>query len=91
MKSAGRYTVGLSQKAKRFFEQADAPLQRKLDRCIDQLMIDPRRHPNIKVLSGAYAGFSRYRVGDYRVVFEGDEGTQTVEIVVIAHRREVYE
>ena len=91
MKPVGKFTIGLSQRAKRFFEQADAPLQRRLDRCFDVLKNDPRHHPNIKVLSGAYAGFSRYRVGDYRVVFAIDNATQSVQIIVIAHRREVYE
>ena len=91
MSEAGKYQINLSERAKRFFERADAPLQRRLDRCFDQLKADPRRHPNIKALSGAYSGYFRYRVGDYRVVYAIDQSARAVQIVVIAHRREVYE
>ncbi len=91
MKPPGSFTVVLSHRAIRFFERADAPLQRRLDRCFDQLKLNPRRHSNIKVLSGDYAGFFRYRVGDYRVVYAVNDPAQTVEIILIAHRREVYE
>ncbi len=91
MRYSGSYSVILTQRAKLFFEQADAPLQRRLDRCFNQLKREPRRHPNIKALSGRYAGYLRYRVGDYRVVFAIDHTATIVQIIVIAHRREVYE
>ena len=91
MRYSGSYSVILTQRAKLFFEQADAPLQRRLDRCFNQLKREPRRHPSIKALSGPYAGYLRYRVGDYRVVFAIDHTAIIVQIIVIAHRREVYE
>lgn len=33
----------------------------------------------------------RIRVGDYRVVYEVDDKARTVDVMRIAHRREVYE
>ena len=74
----------LASPARRFFEESFASLQRRLD-------ADPRRHPNIKPLKGALAGFLRYRVGDYRVVYTIDDQAQTVTVAVIAHRSGVYE
>ena len=80
----------LSFDAQEFFEEADASLQRKLDRCFEMLKTDPCSHPNIKQLKGDLAGYYRYRVGDYRVVYEIDREQKRVVVTVIAHRREVY-
>ena len=84
------YQVDLTPGASAFFEDADGPLQRKLDRCFAQLASDPRHHPNIKSLSGKYRGLYRYRVGDWRVIYEVRDSSQVV-VLDIAHRREVYE
>ena len=62
----------LSFDAQEFFEEASASLQRKLDRCFEMLKTDPRSHPNIKQPKGDLAGYYRYRVGDYRVVYDID-------------------
>ena len=84
------YRVLLSKSARRFYEDADAPLQRKLDRCFEALGTDPRRHPNIKALKGELNGYYRYRVGDYRVHYHIEETELELIVAVIAHRREVY-
>jgi mRNA interferase RelE/StbE len=84
------YTVVVSIDAQNFFEEASASLQRKLDRCFEMLKINPRSHPNIKPLKGDFAGYYRYRVGDYRVVYYIDDETMQVVIVIIRHRGEVY-
>ena len=55
----------LSPAARAFFAAADPPLARKLARCFRQLEHDPRRHNNIKRLSGKLTGRLRYRVGDW--------------------------
>ena len=84
------FEVALSPQAKRVFESAQAPLQRKLDRCFLQLREAPRHHPQIKALSGPLAGYLRYRIGEYRVVYRIDDAQHTVWVDKIAHRREVY-
>ncbi|MEG4964118.1 MULTISPECIES: type II toxin-antitoxin system RelE/ParE family toxin [unclassified Microcoleus] len=84
------YSVVLSFDAQEFFEESSASLQRKLDRCFEMLKTDPRSHPNIKQLKGELAGYYRYRVGDYRVVYDIDDEQKRVVVTVIAHRREVY-
>lgn len=85
------YRVLLSRDARHFFEAAPVALQRKLDRCFDRLKVDPRHHPNIKPLKGRLAGHYRFRVGDYRVLYQVDERDRVVIIVIIAHRGRVYE
>lgn len=85
------FEVILSPEAKDFFEAADKPLARKLARCFEQLERDPRRHNNIKRLTGNWSGNSRYRVGDWRGIFRIDESARRVFVLSIANRREIYE
>jgi len=43
-----------------------------------------------EALVGSFAGYWRYRVGDYRVVASIDDGAITILIVQVGNRREVY-
>lgn len=43
-----------------------------------------------KPLTANLAGLWRYRVGDYRVICDLQDGELLVLVVAIAHRREVY-
>ncbi|BAZ79403.1 hypothetical protein NIES73_06460 [Sphaerospermopsis kisseleviana NIES-73] len=85
------YTVVISIDAVEFFESASGTLQKKLDRCFDRLKINPGNHPNIKSLKGELSGYYRYRVGDYRVIYEINDDLKLVTIIFIAHRSKVYE
>jgi mRNA interferase RelE/StbE len=44
-----------------------------------------------KALSGTYAGFSRYRFGDYRVIYQIKQSDLVIIILKVGHRSEVYE
>jgi mRNA interferase RelE/StbE len=85
------FEIILSPEAADFFGAADQPLAKKLARCFIQLEQDPRRHNNIKRLSGEMAGRFRYRVGDWRVVYRVDDAGSRVLVLNIAHRSDVYE
>jgi mRNA interferase RelE/StbE len=85
------FDVILSPEAMAFYAKADIALVRKLNRCFAQLEREPRRHNNVKRLSGPLAGLLRYRVGDWRVLYRINEQRQQVNVLSVAHRREVYE
>ena len=85
------FEVILSPEAQAFFAAADKPLAGKLARCFKQLEQEPRRHNNIKRLSGKFTGLVRYRVGDWRVVYRIDDVESQILVLTIASRREVYE
>lgn len=85
------YIVVTSIDAQEFFESSSAALQKKLDRCFDRLKIDPRNYPNIRALKGELSGYYRYRVGDYRVIYEIDDILKQVTVILIEHRSKVYE
>lgn len=85
------FEVVLSPEASAFYKAVDQPLAKKLARCFAQLEREPRRHNNIKRLSGKLSGRLRYRVGQWRVIYRIDNQVSKVFILTIAHRREVYE
>ena len=66
-------------------------LAKKIARCFKYLERSPRSHPNIKSLKGEFLSLLRFRVGDWRVVYRIDDSKQTVTVIKIAHRSEVYE
>ncbi len=85
------YEILLTKEAQHFYEEADPVLVRKLHRCFEYLQNDPYQHPNIKRLKGPLAGHLRYRVGDWRVVYQIHEHEQRIIVLLIAHRRDVYQ
>ncbi len=85
------FEVILSPDARMFFKDCDPPLARKLERCFSQLESDPFRHGNIKRLTRDLVGRFRFRVGDWRVIYRVDRSIGQVHVLVVAHRREVYE
>lgn len=85
------YQVTVGKEAAQFFEKADAALQRRLDRAFDALKLGPRRHNNIKPLHGRFDGLWRYRVGDYRMIYQIDDSQQRVHVTAIVHRGQAYD
>jgi mRNA interferase RelE/StbE len=85
------YDLLLTHRAQRFYEQADAPLARRLNRCFEQLRKNPTEHPNIKRLKGSLSGCLRYRVGDWRVIYEINETERSVTILLVVHRSSAYQ
>jgi mRNA interferase RelE/StbE len=85
------YSVVLSAEAEKIYSSADQALAKKIARCFEQLEQSPRFHPNIKPLKGELTSYYRYRIGDYRVIYQIDDDTSQVFVNTIAHRGEVYE
>lgn len=85
------FEVVLSPSAAAFYAAADRPLALKLARCFRRLEDMPREGNNVKRLKGEWSGYLRYRVGDWRVIYRVDDNGKHVNVVEIAHRREVYE
>jgi mRNA interferase RelE/StbE len=85
------YEVLLHPDAQEVYVNADKALAKKIARCLQQLEQTPLFHPNIKALKGDYAGYYRYRLGDYRVIYSVDDQIVQVFVVAIADRGEAYE
>ena len=84
----GGYAIDIRPRARRSLRQLDPSVRVAVGRVIDSLAADPRP-PGVLPLTG-HRPYLRVRWGDYRVIYAVDDGTRTVTVAVMGHRREVY-
>jgi mRNA interferase RelE/StbE len=84
------YSLVLSAEAEKVYVSSEPSLAKKLARCFEQLEQNPRFHPNIKPLKSNFAGYYRYRIGNYRVIYQINDQTNQVIVNTIVHRSQAY-
>lgn len=86
------FTVQWTARAKKQLQKLDKStaelilrwVHKHLDNCTD-----PRRHG--KALTANHAGQWRYRIGDYRLIAEIQDGEIVILILAVGHRKEIYD
>jgi mRNA interferase RelE/StbE len=81
------YKVFIRRRAQKELAQLPDAAYRRAKSAIRRLAKNPRPH-GCQKLSGRDGW--RIRVGDYRVIYEIDDAQQTVTVLHIGHRRDVY-
>ena len=85
------WTVKFDPRAFAELRKFDGSAQRRITTYMRERIAgksDPRAFG--KALTGELAGLWRYRVGDYRVVCSINDSPQTVSVLRVAHRKDVY-
>ena len=82
------YALFIKRSAERDLRKLSQVILWRVNEKILALRHNPRP-PGVRKLVGALEGW-RIRVGDYRILYQIDDGAQTVTIVRVKHRREVY-
>lgn len=82
------YRVEISPAAARQLRKLDASARRRIGGVIALLTEDPRP-PAARPLVGGQ-GEWRVRTGDYRVIYDIDDGVLVVLVIAVGHRREIY-
>jgi len=82
------YTVLILPSAQKQLNKLPNAIATRIEDKMMELGEDPRP-PSCKKLKGREAW--RIRIGDYRVIYEINDGRLIVTIITIGHRREVYE
>ena len=77
----------LTSRAQKELDRIDDKIALRITQKIYQLENNPYGQNNQKLAGGK--GF-RTRLGDYRIVYTFDKVAQTITIIKIGHRREVY-
>lgn len=85
--SVPAYRVELQPSAERDLDRLAPTLLTRVAERIQALAADPRPPGSVKLVGSA---MYRVRVGDHRIVYEGDDAARAVFIVRVRHRREVY-
>ena len=82
------FEVNFSVRAARELKKLDRQIQKRI---IEKLMhyADTENLSEAKRLTDSRLGEWRYRIGDYRVIF--DLSGKEIEVLKVAHRSEVYE
>ena len=85
-----KWRVQLSRQAARTFQRLPAPERRRIERAIDALSDDLRPASKlVKAIQRTNDAFLRYRVGDYRILYEIIDADRIVLILSIVHRRDL--
>ncbi len=85
------WRVEVSHTAAKQIAKLDRPMQQQIIRYLRERIeasADPRRFG--KALRGEKKGLWRYRVRDYRLICDIRDAERTVELLTVAHRKEVY-
>jgi mRNA interferase RelE/StbE len=82
------YRVSFKASADKALDRLPKSIQiRTIEKAI-ALADDPRPPGAVKLAGGS--GLWRIRIGDYRMAYLIDDRRQTVNIRIVAHRREIY-
>lgn len=83
------YRVQIAPAAVRQLRKLDGPALRRVQAAIELLADEPRPSGARKLVGGE--GEWRVRTGDYRIVYEINDGVLLVLVVAVGHRREIYQ
>lgn len=81
------YSIQVLRRAQKELSQLSKPEYERIKQAVQNLAQDPRPQ-GCKKLIGREGW--RIRVGDYRVIYEIDDAQQTLTVLHIGHRRDVY-
>ena len=86
------WQVRLSSTAEKHYTRLATQTRERIKNELEGLsnLKNPLEHQAVKRLTGDLKGFFRLRIGKYRIVFAILEETQTIAVVNIAPRGDVY-
>lgn len=85
------YVIETTSRFDKEFKKLDRYTQRMIKGWIDKNLVgeeNPRRHGKGSVANRS--GHWRYRIGDYRLICEIDDGRLVILALSVGHRREIY-
>lgn len=82
------YSVSYTPSAAKTLKKMDRTAALQIIGAIEKLRSDPRPAGHIQLKGGS--GELRVRTGDYRVIYEVNEGELVILVLKVGYRREVY-
>lgn len=83
------FEIILAPAAAKFYKKCSLDLAEKLNKCFEALEDNPFYGQNIKLLRTSERLY-RYRVGDYRVIYEVEKEKKKVNVLLILPRSSAY-
>ena len=82
--------VVLSKKASKYLMRMDARIKAQIIPKLEALAADPEAAANVTPMEGDYEGCYRLRHGDLRVIYHWDKDADTIVILAIGPRGDIY-
>jgi addiction module toxin, relE/stbE family len=82
------HRIRISPAAARQVRKLDGRTQRRVQAVVELLAQEPRPTGAKKLVGGH--GEWRVRTGNYRIIYEIDDGALVVLVLAVGHRREIY-
>jgi mRNA interferase RelE/StbE len=83
------YDLRVEKQAAKYLKKLDKPNQKRLMGALVALAENPFVDANVKRMKG-YTSTFRKRVGDFRIIFEVDQGQLIVLVLKIGSRGDIY-
>ena len=80
------WNVKVTERAEKDILKLDRVVQKRLKKKLQELIVDPIKN-SVPLINSEY-GDRRFRIGDYRVIFDVDG--HSIRILHVGHRREIY-
>jgi mRNA interferase RelE/StbE len=90
MSDSKGYELEFTESAQEDLRQLDAKNGKRIFNKLNWLAANAE-DVNHTALTGQWSGYYRYRIGDYRAIYELDAKGRLLIVAVIGHRREVYD
>ena len=81
--------IEVAPAAVRQLRKLDGTARRRIQAAIELIADEPRPSGAKKLVGGE--GAWRVRTGDYRIVYEINDGVLLVLVIAVGHRREIYQ
>jgi mRNA interferase RelE/StbE len=82
--------VVVHRRAARYLQRLPPQEKQRIQAALRELASDPLKHPAVKAMLGAWAGYHRLRVGGTRIIFQVVTEKATVYVDHIGPRGDVY-
>lgn len=84
------YAISFTETALKNLQRCPLKDRSLIIKNIEQLSVDPFHKSNVKKLVDFDDAAYRLRVGNYRVLFDRDDGLQIIDIIDIRQRKRAY-
>jgi mRNA interferase RelE/StbE len=84
------YTLEITEKAEKQLKDLDKAVIQRIGKKLAEVAAaaEERHHSE---LTGDWAGHYRVRIGDYRAIYTMDTEKRSIIVVVVGHRRDIYD
>lgn len=82
------YKILLHKDALKFYQKQDSKIRKRIEKAFETIKLNPYHGKNIKKMTSEISNLYRYRVGDYRILYEIHK--DLVRVKAIDSRGQIY-